>query len=139
MVGVTEKSEPANVSKRRYGPTRLVYAGTALLILVLLAANAAVITQLRESELQHEENHLKNLALTLAEQAGRTFQSVDLVLSSVTERMAAEGVVDEASFVQNVTRNDFHLLLREKISGVPQLDAVTLISGEGKQIGRAHV
>src|SRR5271156_4534741 len=108
MVGLTEKSAAARAADPRYGPTRLIYACTAILVLVLLAANAVVLLHLRESELQHEENQLKNLSLTLAEQASRSFQSVDLVLSSITESLANEGVVDEASFLRHVTGNDFH-------------------------------
>jgi hypothetical protein len=72
---------PLLASHRRHAPLRLLYAGTALLILVLLAVNAAVILHLRESELLYEESQLKNLGLTLAEQADRSFRSVDLVIS----------------------------------------------------------
>jgi signal transduction histidine kinase len=115
----------------RHASLRLLYAGTALLILVLLAMNVAVILHLRESELLDQENQLRNLSLTLAEQADRSFQSVDLVLSSVAERIAAEGVTDTASFRRKMTGEDIHVLLAEKISGTPQIDALTLIDRDG--------
>jgi hypothetical protein len=124
----------ATASSPHFIPTRLVYACTALLILVLLVTNTAVILHLRESELLHEENQLKNLSLTLAEQADRSFQSVDLVISSVIKGISADGVTDEAAFLEKMSGRDMHLLLREKISGVPQLDAVTVISRDGKLI-----
>jgi signal transduction histidine kinase len=117
-----------------FGPTRLLYACAALLILVLLATNAAVILHLRESAMLEEEKQLKNLSLTLAEQADRSFQSVDLLISSITEGIVAQGVTDDASFSRKMAGHDIHLLLREKISGIPQLDAVTVISREGKLI-----
>jgi signal transduction histidine kinase len=123
---------PLLASHRRHAPLRLLYAGTALLILVLLAVNAAVILHLRESELLYEESQLKNVGLTLAEQANRSFRSVDLVISSVVEGIAAAGVTDGASFVQKMAGRDIHRLLQEKITGLPQLGAVTLISREGK-------
>ena len=56
------------------------------------ATNAAVILHLRESTLVDQENELGNLSLTLAEQADRSFQSVDLVISSVADEIAAEGI-----------------------------------------------
>jgi diguanylate cyclase (GGDEF)-like protein len=115
-------------------PLRLLYACTALLILVLFATNAAVIWHLRNSELLDQENQLKNLSLILAEQADRTFRSVDLVVSSVATGMAAEGVTDGASFDRIMPSREVHLLLQQKMSGLPQIDALTLISRDGKLI-----
>jgi signal transduction histidine kinase len=113
---------------------RLFYSGAALLILVLLATTFALILHLRDSEVAEEENHLKNLSLMLAEQADRSFQSVDLVISSVAAEVAADGLIDSASFVRTMSGHDIHLLLRQKLSGLPQLAAVTVISGDGKLI-----
>jgi diguanylate cyclase (GGDEF)-like protein len=124
----------ASVSRSAAAPLRLLYTGTALLILVLLATNAAVILHLRESELLYQEGQLKNLSLIMAEQADRSFQAVDLVISSVADGLAAEGVTDGASFEQKTASYDFYVDLRERISGVPQLSAVTVISREGKVI-----
>jgi hypothetical protein len=113
---------------------RLLYICTALLILVLLATNATVILHLRKNELLDQERQMKNLSLTLAEQADRSFQSVDLVISRVGEQIAAAGVTDSGSLLQKMAGRDVHEFLLEKISGVPQLDAVTLINREGKLI-----
>jgi signal transduction histidine kinase len=127
-------SMPSHAAKRRRAPLRLLYVGTAILILLLLAINAAVILHLRESALRDAEEHLTTLSLILAEQADRSFRSVDLVISSVAEEIGADGVTDIASFDQRMAGHDIHLLLREKIGGIPQLDAVTVISREGKLI-----
>jgi diguanylate cyclase (GGDEF)-like protein len=129
---------PSPASRARHVPVRLVYLGTALLILVLLATNAIVIWHLRENELRYEEARLQSLSLTLAEQADRTLQSVDLVVLSIEERIAAEGVIDEASFEQKLAGHDIQLLLQEKISGVPQLAAVILADNEGQAINASH-
>jgi hypothetical protein len=119
-------------AKRRHVPLRLLYVGTAILILLLLATNFAVIVHLRRAVLSDEDGDLKTLSLILAEQAGRTFQSVDLVISSVAERIVADGVTDSASFDQKVASHDIHILLREKISGVQQLAAVILVNREAR-------
>src|SRR5579863_8318819 len=123
---------PSPASTPRHAPLPLLYAGMALLVLVLLATNTAVILHLRNSELSDQERQLRNLSLTLAEQADRSFRSVDLVVTSVADGIAAEGVTDSASFAQKMAGKDIHLILREKISGVPQLDAVTVINQDGK-------
>jgi diguanylate cyclase (GGDEF)-like protein len=125
---------PSPAAKSRHAPLRLIAVGTALLILLLLLTNVAVILHLRTRALVDEEHRLKSFSLILAEEADRSFQSVDLVISSVAEGLAAEGATDSASFDQKMGSHDIHLLLQEKISGLPQLDAVTVISSEGKLV-----
>jgi diguanylate cyclase (GGDEF)-like protein len=133
-ISIATDPHASSTPKPRHSPVRLIYACTILLILVLLGANAAVILDLRKSELLHEEDQLKNLSLILAEQADRSFQSVDLVISSVSDEMTAEGVTDAASFDRIMAGHDIHLLLREKKVGVAQLDAVTVINRDGKVV-----
>jgi signal transduction histidine kinase len=134
MIQPSAKSESIRASPPHAGPVRRLYIGSALLILLLLAVNTATILNLRESELLDQETQLKNLSLVLGEQVSRSFQSVDLVISSVTERMAAEGVADEATFMQQMASHDLHLRLQEKITGIPQLAAVTVIDREGRLV-----
>jgi diguanylate cyclase (GGDEF)-like protein len=125
---------PSLPAKSRHAPLLLFYVGTALLILLLLLTNIAVILHLRTRALLDEENRLNSFSLILAEEADRSFQSVDLVISSVAEGLAAQGVTDSASFDQKMAGHDIHLLLQEKISGLPQVDAVTVINSEGKLV-----
>jgi diguanylate cyclase (GGDEF)-like protein len=119
-------------------PLRLLYACTALLILVLLATNGAVILHLRKTELLEQETQLNNLSLILAEQGERTFQSADLVISSVADTVTTEDVIDNISFNQKMAGHNTYLLLREKITGVPQLDAVNLINRDGEMINSSR-
>jgi signal transduction histidine kinase len=128
-------SSPPN---SRYSPLGLIYVGTALLIVVLLAINVGLIVHLRESELADEGEQLARLSLVLAEEADRSFQSVDLVISSIAGRIEAEGVSDSASFQQKMAGQDLYLLLREKISGLPQLDAVIVVNNQGKAINTSR-
>src|SRR5712691_3465788 len=115
-------------------PLRLLYAGAVLPILVLLATSATVVVRLRESALLDEEGDQKNLSLIMAEQADRLFQSVDLVISSVAQKIARDGVTDAASFERKLSGRDVYLTLRERITGIQQLDAVVVINRDGKVI-----
>jgi signal transduction histidine kinase len=117
---------------------RLLFFCTAVLIFVLLASNVGVILSLRESALDDQEVQLKNAALTLAEQADRTLQSVDLVITSVADGIAGRRVGDEASFIAAMAGEDTHLLLHEKISGVPQLNAVALTDADGNVVNSSR-
>ena len=126
------------VTKPRRTPLRFLYVGAALLILLLLSTNVAVLLYLRESDLLQQEDRLKNLSLILAEQANRSFEAVDLVISSVAGAVAPEGVNNRASFEQKMAGHDVHLLFREKMTGLPVIDAVTVINGDGKVINTSR-
>jgi diguanylate cyclase (GGDEF)-like protein len=133
----TEKQQPPKHQRSltvnpRQTPLRMLYAGTTFLILILVMTNAAVILHLRESELLSQEGQLKDLSLIMAEQADRTFQAVDLVISSVAEKVSTDSVHGAIPFDQKMSGYDVHLFLQDKISGVPQLDAVSVVSREGK-------
>jgi len=122
----------------RYTSLRVLYIGAALLTAVLLAAVAAVVLDLRTNELLDHEHQLTNLSLIMAEQAERSFKSVDLVVSSVDEGITAAGVTDSPSFNQKMSGHDVYLLLREKITGLPQLAAVNLINRDGEMINSSR-
>jgi len=113
---------------------RLLYAGAVILIVILMATNVAVILHLRESELLYQEAQLKNLSLIMAEHAQGAFLSVELAISSVEDRIKADGVTDIASFDEKMPSHDLHILFREKISGIPQLNAITVLDRDGKVI-----
>jgi signal transduction histidine kinase len=113
---------------------RLLYAGAAVLILTMLATTFALILHIRHSEMAEEENHLRNISLTLAEQASRSFQSVDLVISSIAAASTADGSGDEVAFVRRMSGHDAKLLLQAKLSGLPQLNAIVVIAADGARI-----
>jgi diguanylate cyclase (GGDEF)-like protein len=125
---------PPVARKTPYSPLRLLYIGSSLLIMIVVVTNIAVILQLRESGLNYEEGQLKNLSLIIAEQADRTFLSVNLAIASVVEGIVADGVTDVASFEAKVASHESHVLLREKLGGLPQLAAITVLNHEGKVI-----
>ncbi len=115
-------------------PLSWLYVCTGFVVLILTLADIGVVANLRENALHSAEKTLRNSSTTLAEQADRGFQSVDLVLMSIIEGLAAEGVVDGASYEKKMSGYATHLLLKEKLSGLPQLDAITLINPDGQLI-----
>ena len=58
-----------------------------LLIAAIVVGIAMATHTFRDRELANSERELKNTALILAEQTDRTIQSLDLVLTSVIERV----------------------------------------------------
>jgi hypothetical protein len=107
---------------------------TLALICTIVGTNLIFLGNLRESTLQTAEANLARYSLTLAENADRSFKSVDLVLSSVSDYLARKGVSDLATYRRLTLDQETHFLLKEKIAGLPQIDAVTMIDAEGKLI-----
>ncbi len=122
---------PVLKSPTQRGPLALLLAGTALLIATIIGTNFIFLANFRESALQNAEADLARQSLTLGEQADRSFKALDLVLSSVGDYMARKGVNDSQSYQRIVTDYETYLFLKEKITGLPQVDAVTLIDENG--------
>jgi hypothetical protein len=116
-------------------PRRSLYALSVItiaLICTIVGTNLIFLQNLRESTLQTAEANLGRYSLTLAENADRSFKSLDLVLSSVGDYLARKGVTDVESYRRLTSDQDTHFLLKEKIAGLPQVDAVTMIDAKGK-------
>src|SRR5579862_6564780 len=129
---------PPVTSKLRRSPLRLLHIGISVLILLLLTTNAAFILNLHKTTLLNEEDRLSTISLFLAEQANRSFESVDLVIRSVADGIAVKGVTDPASFDRIMAGSDIRLLLQAQISGTPQLDAVLVLNSEGRLINSSR-
>ncbi|MFC0239894.1 hybrid sensor histidine kinase/response regulator [Rhodopseudomonas telluris] len=102
------------------------------LIVSIMSTNVVFLSNLRESTVRTAESDLQRYNLTLAEEADRSFKSLDLVLSSVGDYLARRGVTDSESYRKAMSDYTTHMLLREKVSGLPQVDAVTMIDDRGK-------
>ena len=107
---------------------------TLALICSIVGTDLIFLHNLRENTLQTAEANLARYSLTLAENADRSFKSLDLVLSSVGDYLARKGVSDGASYQQLTSDQETHFLLKEKIAGLPQVDAVTMIAANGRLI-----
>jgi signal transduction histidine kinase/CheY-like chemotaxis protein len=119
-------------SPPRSGPLALLLAGAAVLIAAIVGTNLVFLADSRESSLQTAEADLARHTLTLGEQTDRSFKALDLVLSSVGDYLGRRGANDSQSYHRLVTDYDTYLFLKEKITGLPQVDAVTLIDANGK-------
>ena len=117
-------------------PHRRLFGAVGAIALALIATIAGTsvffLGNLRESTLQTAETSLSRYSLTLAENADRSFKSVDLVLSSIADYVARKGDVDNDTYRAAVSDRETHFLLREKIAGLPQIDALTVIDARGK-------
>jgi len=115
----------------------LIAAGFALIILIALGTTALVL-DFRSRTLADAERELTNTALILAEQSDRTFQALDVVEQSIIERVQAMGGASEVEYGRLMSTHDVNLMIKDKISGLPHVDAVALIDAGGKLVNTSR-
>ncbi|MGI3902046.1 MAG: sensor histidine kinase [Janthinobacterium lividum] len=107
--------------------------GTGLLaIALMLAATALIAIRRYNAELADGARELRTLDLLLAAETGRSFQSVELVLDNIAEQVGAEGGITPDLVADHESTKAVHDLLKARVAGMAQLDAVTIISASGK-------
>lgn len=109
---------------------RLALAGFVAVLCIGLIT-ILIIEGLKERELTAAKQSLAMIDVALAEQAARSLQSVDLILSEITEQLRRERVTSPEEFVRLKAGRDTYQALASKITGVPQLDAIVLIAADG--------
>ncbi len=127
-------AETSEDRSSQYGPgsgSTLALFGAALALIVLVCAVLLTLS-VRDHAVSDRRRELQNLALTLAEQSDRALQSLQLVQTGVIERVKAGGVDGPQALAALMSGFDIHQVLREKISGLPFVDAVTVIDQNGK-------
>src|SRR6266478_8406135 len=105
-----------------------------LLVAAIVVGIAMATHTFRDRELANSERELKNTALILAEQTDRTIQSLDLVLTSVVERMQSLGISSTEDFARRMSGQDVQSLLKDKISGLPHLVCRLLLEKKNNMI-----
>ncbi len=115
-------------------PSWALVVATIVLIATIAGGNLFFLNNLRESLLLGAEGNLARQSLMLAEHTDRSFKSLDLVLSSIADYIGRQGVTDSQSYDRLMSRYENFLMLKEKISGLPHVEALTLIDAKGKLV-----
>lgn len=124
--------EPASGSSA--GSSRLLILGCATLIVLIGLGTAFFVANMRQRALADNERELRNVALILAEQTDRTFQAVKLVETSLEELVRSLGITTPDEFNTRMSTFDIHQMLRDKISGLPFVETISLASSEGRLV-----
>ena len=109
-----------------------LYASGFLVAAVIVVCTVLMLANLRDKHLMEATRELQNLALTLAEQMDRSFNAVELVQRSLSDPLEALQLTTNQEFEQRVSAHSMNLTLKDKISGLPYIVALTFISAEGK-------
>jgi diguanylate cyclase (GGDEF)-like protein len=122
---------------RRTGSTRpvvvLMLCG-AFLIALVVCTIALILSNLRDHAIVESKQQLLATATVLAKQAARDFEAVDLIEASLIEHMETLAVVSDEIYARAMSSRDIELMLQDKISSFPHIQAVMLVGSDGTVI-----
>jgi diguanylate cyclase (GGDEF)-like protein/PAS domain S-box-containing protein len=124
----------AAADESRSRPITLPIVCAVALIMAIAAGTSILLFHFRDRALADGERELTNTALILAEQSDQAFQAVDVVEKSLIEQIQSRGILSSEDFERQMSGQDMHLILKDKIIGLPYAASVSLFNSEGKLI-----
>ncbi len=103
-----------------------------LLVAAIAMGTGVILSKLRDSSLANAQRELQNIASVLAVQTDRAFKAVELIETSLIERLQALGIASAEDFERVMSGYEVHLRLKDKVSGWPHIGSLTLINSQGK-------
>ncbi len=111
----------------------------SVLIVVGIGTTAGLlIWHERQAALEEHEHEMNSIGVVLSEQTSRYTQVIDLILRQVQSRVALLNVVTPGDFQQQLATQDFRSYLAERVTNVPQVDAIVLIDANGHSLNSSR-
>ena len=115
----------------------LLRSGRAIVLLTVLVVAGIVATagftiwHGHKSTLEAHQSSMNSMGVVLAEQTSRYAQIIDLILLEVQARVANLQIATLAEFQHHLGTWAFQTYLAERVSNIPQADAIVLIDANG--------
>jgi len=113
---------------------RLVLALGAIFIVEMSVSTAMYVARSRADAIEEWRGYMDHFATMTAAHANQTIQGCDLLLQRVLDRVAANGIDDEASFRRIMGSRETYDLIKEEAAGLIQTDVVTIADAKGDVI-----
>jgi PAS domain S-box-containing protein len=133
----TADSGAAPITGRDQAVWWIIATGAALLAVIALGT-AILVANLRDGARADAKHVLHTTTFIIAEHLEATLQSVELVQRNVIERMQSFGIASSGDLDRLMSGFDAHLMLKDMISGIPHLDALTLVDPNGKLVASSR-
>ncbi|HEY4920396.1 MAG TPA: EAL domain-containing protein [Xanthobacteraceae bacterium] len=130
--GAEDRDRFAASGRASSRPVTLLIAGAATLIVAIACGTASMISNVRNRALIDSERELQNIALVLAAQTDRIFDAAERVQIDLIESFKARGIGSSEDFERKWSGYDVHLLLKDKIVGLPYVGTFSLFNADGK-------
>ena len=98
----------------------------------------AVLSNLYDRVLADKERELRNFASVVAGHLDQMLQSVSLAETGLIEKIRARGIASVEDFEKQLSSHDVYLMLTDRLEGLPQAAAFSLISARGKTVNHTR-
>jgi len=122
----------------RSAPAKLLIGGAIALGLVILLGTTLLILGFRARTIAHGEQELHRMALMLAEQADRTFESLEIIQSGLVREFASKGIDTREEFAEQRDDKSLRQSLHDRVADLAHVDAVAVVDHEGKIVNYSH-
>ncbi len=124
-------ARPVAIARRSRAIQLLVLCGFSLVAAIAIGT-VVILSNFRDRALAKAERELQSVALVLAMQTDRAFKAVELIETSLIERLQALGIASAEDFERVMSGHEVHLGLKDKVTGWPHIGSITLINSQGK-------
>jgi diguanylate cyclase (GGDEF)-like protein len=108
------------------------------LIGLAVAAIGATLWSLRNDAVDLAVADTANIATVLAEQTARSVQSIDLVLTETTERIASFDTTTQAGLYKLLRTMMAHQVVQQRLARLPQADSIFVVDADGNSLVSAR-
>ena len=125
------------VRNKRLSPYRLysLIFATILAVGIIVGGNVALLFHLHQTNLRDVQTALQRQSLTLSELIERTFQSADVVVGTIAEKIRVDA--SDPDF-KKFSDRQFYQDLKEEMDGLPQIDTLGVVNASGHRIAHSR-
>jgi signal transduction histidine kinase/DNA-binding response OmpR family regulator len=109
-----------------------------MLIVTTVAMAGLAIWTLRQGAIDNAKEEITKLAIVLGEQTDGLFQAADFVLQDEQQIITAAGIDTPEDFAALLGSADVRDRLAERVRNLPQIDALVLISADGRLVNASR-
>ena len=138
--GAGRTARPGQTTRlnRRRDAISWLLGGQVVLGLLVAITTGILVTQSRQQALTASGHEIQSLALTLADQADRAFEAVDLVQSTFRDIAQTSAIKTPEDFRRRMASPEITQLLIAHGGALPQLDTIALIDSDGMFVNFNH-
>lgn len=116
----------------------LVTIALALILIIGLTAGLASWIQ-RSRTVEEWRRQMGSLSLILAENTSQVMTSAYLVLDSIADDIRTKNISSVGALYERYGHQTTHTMLRDKISGLPQIEVASILAGDGGLVNFSRV
>lgn len=129
-----QEATASSATPGRLTPRALLVGLGVLICGIICVGTLILVTALYRQNYAEHRREVRNLAISIAEQTDRALLSLDMVQRSIADQVANADIATPQEFAAYMGRRLIYRMVREKMSGMPHVDALSIIDSTGRPL-----